>query len=309
MRCATREYTAPRGKSDTLPGMAKLRLIHWNATEARPRIAALRRAGHTVLHEAEMGAGVFTRWKAEQPDALVIDLTRLPSHGREVAVGFRAAKATRQIPLVFVEGAADKVAALRTLLPDASYTTWAKAEAAIRAALNTPGKAAAPVTPAAMMDRYAGRTLAQKLGLGEKMRVLLLDAPRDAERLLAPLPAGVITENASLAELRAPQPWDLAVCFLRNAEEFQSGLRQIRQLAVQAAELGLKSGHAKGGKSKGCKSKTGKLWLAWPKRTSPLFVDLTENSIREAILALGLVDYKVCAISPVWSGLAVALKK
>jgi hypothetical protein len=279
--------------------MAKLRLIHWNSSEAKPRIAALRRAGHTVLHEAEMGSGVFTRWKAELPEALVIDLTRLPSHGREVAVGFRAAKATRQTPLVFVEGPADKVAALHTLLPDATYTTWADVEAAIRAALKRSRTAAPPATPAATMDRYAGRTLGQKLGIGEKMRVLLLNAPRDAEKLLAPLPEGAATEDGSLAELRGPHPWDVAVCFLRNADDFQSSLRQIRQLAVQAAELGPKGG----------KSKTRKLWLAWPKRTSPLFVDLTENDIRVAILAIGLVDYKVCAISPAWSGLAVALKK
>ena len=186
--------------------MAKLRLVHWNAGEAKPRLAALRQAGHTVTHDAQIVAGTMTRWKAELPDAWLIDLSRLPSHGREVAIAFRGAKATRHIPLIFVEGDLAKVAALRELLPDATYTTWPKLEAALQRALakriatatsqskagrSSPlANAAEPIVPQPMMDRYAGRTLAQKLGIREAMSVSLVDAPRDWASFLQPLPQG-----------------------------------------------------------------------------------------------------------------------
>jgi hypothetical protein len=47
----------------------------------------------------------------------------------------------------------------------------------------------------------------------------------------------------------------------------------------------------------------GMLWVSWPKKTSGVPTDLTENIIREIGLAAGLVDVKVCAVTDVWSGL------
>ncbi len=277
--------------------MAKLRLIHWNAAEAKPRIASLKKLGRTVLHEAESIAGSFTRWKAEQPDAVVIDLSRLPSHGREVAVGFRGAKATRHIPLIFVEGALEKVEAIRELLPDATYTTWAKLEAQLLRTLKPTAKSAAPpVVPTQMMDRYAGRTLAQKLGIREGASICLFDAPRGATSFLDPLPNGAHVEESSLHEKeeKKPELRDIMLFFFRDAAEFHAGLKPLLRLANLAMRVP--------------KDKP-KLWISWPKRTSSLFKDLSENDIRDTILAVGLVDYKVCAISPHWSGLAVAVKK
>ena len=45
------------------------------------------------------------------------------------------------------------------------------------------------------------------------------------------------------------------------------------------------------------------LWLAWPKRSSGVATDITEDTLRKVGLPTGLVDVKVCAISEVWSGL------
>ncbi len=53
----------------------------------------------------------------------------------------------------------------------------------------------------------------------------------------------------------------------------------------------------------------GGLWVAWPKKTSGVSSDLTENHIRELGLRSGLIDYKVCAIDAIWSGLCFARRK
>lgn len=47
----------------------------------------------------------------------------------------------------------------------------------------------------------------------------------------------------------------------------------------------------------------GMLWISWPKKSSPLFKDLTEGGIRDQVLPLGWVDVKVCAVDSDWSGL------
>jgi hypothetical protein len=49
----------------------------------------------------------------------------------------------------------------------------------------------------------------------------------------------------------------------------------------------------------------GRCWIAWPKRASKVPTDLTENAVRDAALALGWVDVKVCAVDPLWSGLCL----
>ena len=51
------------------------------------------------------------------------------------------------------------------------------------------------------------------------------------------------------------------------------------------------------------------MWIAWPKKTSGVETDVTENVVREFGLAHGWVDYKICAIDTTWSGLCFARKK
>ena len=51
------------------------------------------------------------------------------------------------------------------------------------------------------------------------------------------------------------------------------------------------------------------IWVSWPRRISKVPTDITENTIRELALPLGFVDIKVCAVTDVWSGLKLVLRK
>lgn len=51
------------------------------------------------------------------------------------------------------------------------------------------------------------------------------------------------------------------------------------------------------------------MWVSWPKKSSPLYWDLTEDMLREVILPTGWVDVKVCAVDPDWSGLKFLRRK
>jgi len=53
----------------------------------------------------------------------------------------------------------------------------------------------------------------------------------------------------------------------------------------------------------------GQIWVSWPKQTANVPTDITEDTIRELCLPLGLVDTKVCAIDEVWSGLKLVIRK
>ena len=206
-------------------------------------------------------------------DAVIINLNRLPSHGREVATALRGSKATRHIPIIFVEGAPEKVEPIRQLLPDAVYTTWPK----LPGVLKKVKPVVDPVVPQQMMDRYAGRTTAQKLGVKENSSVTVVDPPRDYLKVLGELPANVeITEDPDTLS-------PVTVCFVRDPEALPEVLDLGRKIA---------------GKTK--------FWICWPKGKKTGF---NENPIRDSAVALGLVDYKVCSLDPTWSGMVFALKR
>ena len=71
-----------------------------------------------------LASSSMNEFREDPPGAVVIDLGRLPSHGREVVVFLRGSKSTRLIPLIFVwtegvEGDPEKVARVKVTLPDA----------------------------------------------------------------------------------------------------------------------------------------------------------------------------------------------
>jgi hypothetical protein len=102
----------------------RILLLHWNDAEAAERVERLRRAGFQAEYFATTNSdGGFRRIREYLPDAVVIDLTRLPSHGRAVAVSVRGTKITRHVALVFIEGDPEKTAQVRSLLPDAVFAT------------------------------------------------------------------------------------------------------------------------------------------------------------------------------------------
>jgi len=253
--------------------MLRLRLIHWNAAEAAPYLSVLKEAGHRVEYSPEFSPQLMREWRTAPPDAFVIDLSRRASHGREIAIALRQSKATRSIPLLFCEGEEEKVAKTRALLPDAAFCTFSRLKSTLRIATRSAPKV--PMVPVAMMDRYAGRTTAQKLGIRSGDAVTLLDAGRDMPAALGELPEGVTFVETGGA---------VTLCFVTDAHELRRQISSLRSLAAQT-----------------------KLWICWKKGKSAEG-GVTERLVRETGIALGLVDYKICSVSEVWSGLLFAAK-
>jgi hypothetical protein len=154
--------------------VTRVLVIHRDTAEASERAARLRALGFDAAPYLSLGAKGFRGIRQDPPHAILIDLTRLPSYGKAMGVLLRQQKSLGVIPLVFVEGDPDKAALVRAVLPDAVYTTWAKAEAAIPRAIRQAPREAMP-------PRDPGRPLLAKLGIGNTSRVALLYAPEGFE--------------------------------------------------------------------------------------------------------------------------------
>jgi hypothetical protein len=256
--------------------MPRVRLIHWSAAEARERALVRERLGYEVA-AGPLDAATFAELKRDPPDAFVIDLSRLPSQGREVGAGLRCATATRRVPLVFVEGDPAKVQGVRKLLPDATFATYRGIEGALRRALAR--RDTEPVVPASTLAAYAGTPLPKKLGIRPGSAVCLAGAPKGFEKTLGRMPAGVTIAR------RLGARSDLVLWFVRSRRDLERGLPRMIPRA------------ARGG-----------LWIAWPKRVSGASSDLTQAGVRAAGLAAGLVDFKIAAIDETWSGLRFTRK-
>jgi CheY-like chemotaxis protein len=259
-------------------GMPRVQLIHWNAAEAEERAERLRAYGYQVACPVPQGPAFFRQLGQDPPTAVIIDLGRLPSQGRDAALTLRKQASTRRIPLVLVDGEPDKVARIRELLPDATYTTWQKIDPALAQALAQPP--AELVVPRSVFEPYVGRPLAAKLGIKAGAVVDMVDAPSGFRETLGDLPEGVQVREG------VGEPGHLIVWFTRSRADLQRGIGSI------AARLG-----------------QGKLWIAWPKRASGAATDLSQQDVREAGLAAGLVDYKIVSIDSTWSGLLFVQKK
>jgi CheY-like chemotaxis protein len=256
--------------------MARVRLIHWNALEGRERKLRVVALGHQVDFDPLERLPLVRTLRANLPEVFLIDLSRLPSHGREVALVLRSSKDTRHVPIVFVDGDPEKVAQLKALLPDATYTSWGRLKMSLAKTLARP--VTAPIVPPASI--YSGKPLADKLGIKPNMRVCLLGAPKGFADMLAPLPAGVTLAAKSSAGC------DLFVVFVRSGHELSTQLLSVaRDVTRQTA------------------------WFAWPKKASGTRTDLDGNVVRETGLATGWVDFKVCSISDTWSGLGFKRRK
>jgi len=85
---------------------------------------------------------------------------------------------------------------------------------------------------------------------------------------------------------RLAGPYDVIVLFAQSRAEVK---RRFRKLAAKLEP-------------------NGRLWIGWPKRSSGIPTDITENSLREIILPSGLVDNKVAAIDEWWSGLQFVVR-
>jgi hypothetical protein len=128
---------------------------------------------------------------------------------------------------------------------------------------------------------YSGTPLARKLGIAEGHTIALLSAPDGFEATLEGLPGGVSVRR------RAQGRADVIVSFHTERAQLEQRVPQLLEV------LDIDGG----------------LWIAWPKKASKVPTDITEDTVREVFLPLGLVDNKVCAIDDVWSGLRVVWRK
>ncbi len=257
--------------------MKRIRLIHWNDDERHQRAASLRKAGYEIDDAPVESQASFKAIHANPPDAFVIDLTRLPMHGRDVALAMRQAKSTRFVPIVFAGGESGKVDKIRKSLPDAAFATWLGIRGALKKALAS--GVTNPVVPASSLAGYSGTPLPKKLGIKAGFTVALVDAPDNFEATLGALPGPVRL-------LRNPRgKRDLTIWFVRDVRSLEKKVdRMVR--------------HGTPG-----------LWICWPKKTSAIASDIGEQIVRDAGLSRGIVDYKVCAVDETWSGLKFATRK
>jgi hypothetical protein len=258
--------------------MRTVKLILWNAAEAQKRALSLATAGYKVDATIPSGASSLRSFKQSPPDVVVIDLSRLPSQGRDFGLLLRHSKQTRNIPLVFVEGDPIKVEGIRSLLPDAVFARWTNIVSSLKKAIDHPP--AQPVAPKSVFDAYAGASLSKKLGIKPGSVVVLACAPRGFKKKLGPLPEHVRVTN------RPSKVRSLTLWFNRSQAEF------TRMLGPMIAMIG-----------------ESKLWIVWPKKGGPLSTDLTQPIVRAAGLSVGLVDYKICSIDETWSALLFTKRK
>ena len=135
--------------------------------------------------------------------------------------------------------------------------------------------------PRAKTAGYSGTPLPQKLGIKPESLVWLKNAPADFDRTLGALP-----EGARLTRRAPAKPAELIVFFALSRAALARDLRAVVKAMGRDG-----------------------LWIAWPKQASGVATDLGEAFVRESGLALGIVDFKICAIDATWSGLKFQRRK
>lgn len=128
---------------------------------------------------------------------------------------------------------------------------------------------------------YSGTPLAKKLGIAADATVVAVGAPTEYHQWLAPLPNGVRFST------RVGASTSLVHLFLTDRDDLAKRLERLR--ATLAPDV--------------------PVWVSWPKKSSKVPTTITEDVIREIALPMGWVDIKVCAVSDVWSGLKLVVRK
>jgi hypothetical protein len=123
---------------------------------------------------------------------------------------------------------------------------------------------------------YSGTPLLQKLGIKAESRVAVINEP-----------AGFDAFDGIDAAHQLRGRFDVIVFFTSARRDLEKRLPALRKAMEPAAGL----------------------WIAWPKKASGVPTDMTEQTVRDVALPTGLVDNKVCAIDPTWSGLRIVIRK
>jgi len=128
---------------------------------------------------------------------------------------------------------------------------------------------------------YSGTPLAKKLGIKSPLKLLTVNAPQEYVSWLGELPEGVTLVT------KTKKPIEAAHVFTTESAFLNAVLSKLRNELKQ----------------------DGFVWVSWPKKASKVPTDITEDTIREIALPLGFVDIKVCAVSDIWSGLKLVIRK
>jgi hypothetical protein len=128
---------------------------------------------------------------------------------------------------------------------------------------------------------YSGKPLLEKLGFKPPLTLVAIGAPAEYASWLGEVPAGVRIVSKPKKETEA------AHVFVTKRESLKRELTALRKGLQQ----------------------DGFVWVSWPKKSSKVPTDITEDTIREVALPMGFVDIKVCAVSDVWSGLKLVIRK
>ena len=241
-------------------------------------IACLEEAGYAIDRAPVTGPDDLKRLAQQPPRAVVIDLDRAPARGRDVALALRRRVATRRIPIVFVATDRTVFGRLQALPVETMHAAPEDVVTALASALAMPPSGAAP-TPAATAA-YSGTPLPRKLGIEPGMRVVLVKPPDGFAASLEPLPPDVALRKTNRGVR------DVTLWFTRSRRELERGMIRMAEAAGD-----------------------GRLWISWPKKTSPLAADHTGDDVRRVGIAAGLVDFKVCAVDEDWSGLAFVRRR
>ena len=131
------------------------------------------------------------------------------------------------------------------------------------------------------MAGYSGTPLPQKLGIKPCLAVVTINSPTNYRRLLGTIPEGVTFSD------RLKPDSSFVHVFIKKRRELEQRLSALR----------------------GKIADTGTVWVSWPKKSSGVPTDVTEDVVRAVALPLGFVDVKVCAIDETWSGLKLMVRR
>jgi hypothetical protein len=131
------------------------------------------------------------------------------------------------------------------------------------------------------MAGYSGTPLPQKLGIKPGLTVVTINAPTNYRRLLGTIPEGVTFSD------RLKPDSSLVHIFIKKRSELANSLPILRKKITD----------------------TGTVWVSWPKKSSGVATDVTEDVVRAVALPLGFVDVKVCTIDETWSGLKLMVRR
>ena len=140
---------------------------------------------------------------------------------------------------------------------------------------------------AAAATGYSGTPLPQKLGLKDGQRVLWISLPKELKDL---------RKSRNFIEI-AESGWD-------SITDGDPGYDLIHGFTASRAVL-----EKSAGKLMQRIDRAGTIWISWPKKASKVETDITEDVIRDVVLPIGLVDVKVAAVSDIWSGLKLVIRK